>query len=78
LPSKPNNDKQPIQKNVADSSLSATALNLSNGFAVTLIDHIMVEKNKESRGTTLAEARDKHYDTAKKDWKPIKRDVWLG
>jgi hypothetical protein len=66
LPSKPNTGKQPIQKNVVDSSLPATDLNLSTGLAGTLIDRIVVEKNKESRGTTLAEARDKRRATAKK------------
>ncbi len=35
--------------------------------AGTLIDYFMVEKNKESRGTTLAEdTRDKCHATAKK------------
>jgi hypothetical protein len=47
------------------SSLLATNLNLSNGLAGTLIDRIVIEKNKESR-MNPAEAREKHRATAKK------------
>ena len=34
--------------------------------AGTLIDRILIEKNKETRGITLAEAREKRRATAKK------------
>jgi hypothetical protein len=57
LPSKPITGEQPIKKNVADSSLLATTLNLSNSLAGTLIDCIVVEKDKESRGTTLCRGK---------------------
>ncbi len=66
LPSKPQNSGQPITENLVISSLPATHLNLSNGLAGTLIDRIVIEKNKESRVMNPAEAREKHCATAKK------------
>jgi hypothetical protein len=65
LPSKPKNSGQPIMEYSVISSLPATHLNLSNGLTGTLIDRIMIEKNKESR-MNPAEAREKRRATAKK------------
>lgn len=45
--------------------MPAAELNLSKGLAGTLIDRIVVEKSKDSRGATLAEIREKCQVTAR-------------
>jgi hypothetical protein len=41
-------------------------LNLSDGLAASLNDQIVLEKNKEMRGISTAEIRQKHHETAKR------------
>ena len=60
-----NPSNQPATINTVVTNVPASDLNLSDGLAGTLIDRIVVEKNKETRGTSATEIRQKHHETAK-------------
>jgi hypothetical protein len=59
LVSKPKDGTLPQQKAIVTSKLSAAKLNLSRWPGRTPIDHIVLEKNKDSWDVTLAEIREK-------------------
>jgi len=61
-----NPDRNPPASVIRKTNVAADELNLSAGLAGSLIDRIVIEKNKETRGTTAAEMRQKRHETAKR------------
>ncbi len=61
--SKPGNQPAPTKM---VTTVPASDLNLTDGLAGTLINRIVVEKNKETRGTSAAKIGQKRHKTTKK------------